>query len=65
MSTSILESDKDLEEVCKVLASGGIVRPELRDKLDKETDRIREEIRRKHGTLNIAVELVHEAREGV
>ena len=38
---------------------------ELRDKLDKETDRIREEIRTKHGTLNIAVELIHEAREGV
>ena len=65
MNASVLESDKDLEDVCKLLASGSVIPAELRDKLDKETDRIREEIRTKHGTLNIAVELIHEAREGV
>ncbi len=65
MSTNVLEFDKDLDEVCRVLASGSTVRPELREILDKETDRIREEIQRKHGTLDIAVELIREAREGV
>jgi hypothetical protein len=55
MSTSVLESDKDLDEVCKAWPQEDS--PRSCDKSTKETDHIREEIRTKHGTLDIAVEL--------
>ncbi|HEY2414295.1 MAG TPA: hypothetical protein VGI40_18770 [Pirellulaceae bacterium] len=63
MSIKDSEPDKELQEVCELLAKGNRVGPDLRKKLDEQARQIREDIRKKHGTLNIATELVREARE--
>jgi hypothetical protein len=44
-------------------ASRRIVDPEARMKARERMDRMREEFRRRHGEVNLAVELIREARD--
>jgi hypothetical protein len=46
------------------LAARGVFDPEARRIARERMDRMREEFRRKHGEVNLAVKLIHEAREG-
>jgi hypothetical protein len=61
MSTDTLLSD--LEAVCRSLAEGRPVDPELQQKAVETSNQVREELRRKHGLLDVAVDLVRDARE--
>jgi hypothetical protein len=45
-------------------ASQGVVDPEARRMARLRMDRMREMFRRKHGEVNLAVELIREARDG-
>jgi hypothetical protein len=45
------------------LASRGVVDPVARRIARERMDRMREEFRRRHGEVNVAVELIREARE--
>jgi hypothetical protein len=45
-------------------AARGVVDPEARRIARERMDRMREEFRRRHGEVNLAVELIREAREG-
>lgn len=53
---------RDLEEVCKHLFAGKAIPAELIQRVDEDAAEIREEIRRKHGVVDVAVDLVREAR---
>ena len=44
-------------------AARGIVDPEARRTARERMDRMREEFRRRHGEVNLAVELIREARD--
>jgi hypothetical protein len=41
----------------------GIIDPEARMKARERMDRMREEFRRRHGEVNLAIELIREARD--
>jgi hypothetical protein len=60
MSTTV--ETHDLEEVCKHLFAGRPIPAELARRVDADAAEIREEIRQKHGILEVAVDLVREAR---
>lgn len=60
MSTSL--ETRDLEEVCKHLFAGTPIPAELARRVDEEAAEICEEIRQKHGIIEVAVDLVREAR---
>ena len=45
-------------------AARGVIDPEARRIARERMDRMREEFRRRHGEVNLAVELIREAREG-
>jgi hypothetical protein len=53
----------DLEEVCRQAASGGVRDPELLRRIQERSAKAREEILRKHGVLNVAVDLIREIRD--
>ncbi|MBI1899991.1 MAG: hypothetical protein HYS13_02605 [Planctomycetia bacterium] len=65
MSTDVEQSEAlaDLEALCSSLAAGRPVDPDLAKRIRERSERIREEIRRKHGVLDVAVQLIREARE--
>ncbi len=62
---SILPADvmKELQEAAD-RAAKGIRDPEIMRKSRERMDRLREEIRRKHGILDIAVPAIRELRDG-
>ena len=57
------ELDADTEAVIIKLMTGKPLDPETYRRIRERADRITEEVRRKHGTLNIAVDLVRQARD--
>jgi len=44
-------------------AARGVIDPDARQKAAERMDRMREEFRQKHGEVNLAVELIREARD--
>jgi hypothetical protein len=44
-------------------AARGVIDPDARRKAAQRMDQMREEFRRKHGEVNLAVELIREARD--
>jgi hypothetical protein len=59
------EYDPLLEEAYRAIeANDHAALQRLRPQLDAMADKIRAEIRAKHGVLNVAVQLVREARGG-
>lgn len=54
--------DDTLAEVCRLRAANLPIPPELAQQIDYEADLIRAEVFAKHGLLNIAVDLIREAR---
>jgi hypothetical protein len=52
----------ELEEAARYAASG-IRDPEIMRKAAESMDRTREELRRKYGEMNVAVDLVREVRD--
>lgn len=61
MSAGFDEIDQDLNEVIR-LASAKSKDPEALRRARERADSIREEMKAKYGKLNVAVELVNEAR---
>ena len=53
----------DLKEATRQAAAGGVRDPELLRRLAERTEQVRQEILRKHGVLDVAVDFVREARE--
>jgi hypothetical protein len=53
----------DLEEVARQAASGGVRDPELLRRVSERAEKARQEILKKHGVLNIAVDLIREGRD--
>ena len=53
----------DLEEVCRRLMTGGVQDPELLERIRRRSEAARKELREKYGELNIAVDLIREARD--
>jgi hypothetical protein len=52
----------DLEYAIRLIMTGE-KDPEFTARVQAETEKITEEIRRKHGVLNIAVDLIREVRD--
>jgi hypothetical protein len=52
----------DLEYAIQLIMTGK-KDPEFAARVQAETEKIAEEIRRKHGVLNLAVDLIREARD--
>ena len=53
----------DVHAVFQALAEGRRVDPEIAARVDAETTRIKTEIQRQYGELNVAVDLIREIRE--
>jgi hypothetical protein len=53
----------DLEEVVRQAASGGVRDPELLRRVYERSAQVQEELRKKHGVLDVAVELIREIRD--
>lgn len=64
MSSSSHHSTDPITEALLERMRGKPLDPAIYKQVREEGARITEEIRQKHGTLNIAVELIREAREG-
>jgi hypothetical protein len=56
------ETLTDLEYAIQLILTGK-KDPEFAARVQAETEKITQEIRRKHGMLNIAVDLIREARD--
>jgi hypothetical protein len=54
--------DSDLGEVCRLIATGK-KDPAFAARVQAVTKKITEKIRKKHGVVNIAVDLIREARD--
>lgn len=54
----------DTQAVIDHLASGKLLEPEVSRRVRERAERIREEIRRKHGVLDIGVPAIRELRDG-
>jgi hypothetical protein len=52
----------DLEYAIQLIMTGN-KDPEFTARVQAETEKVTEEIRRKHGVVNIAVDLIREARD--
>jgi hypothetical protein len=70
MSTSVVDTScippdilADGEAVIDAVMSGKKLDPEIARRVEERAARITEEIRRKHGTLNIAVDAIRELRD--
>jgi hypothetical protein len=65
MSTDTVPADvqSDLEALCAAVAEGKAVDPALAQRVQERAKKVREEIFRRQGLLNVAVELVREGRE--
>lgn len=61
MSTAT-DIQADLEEVLLAAFEKRPVDPEVARRVRERSEKLREEIRNRHGTLDVAVELVREAR---
>jgi hypothetical protein len=60
---SIDHSISDLEAAYAAIASGKPLDPEVKKRVHERAEKVREEIRRKHGVLNVAVDLIREVRD--
>ena len=65
MSTDTIPTDvqSDLETLCASVAEGKEVDPVLAQRVQERARKLREEIYRRQGLLNVAVDLVAEGRE--
>ena len=63
MSTHIADADREIDEIVR-LVSATSKDPAALQLARQRADAIRQEMRAKYGDRNIAVELVHEARDG-
>lgn len=62
MTTELHPSTDPITEAVLEHMKGKPLDPSIRQHLRAEAAKVREEIRRKHGTLNMAVDLIREAR---
>jgi hypothetical protein len=62
MAAGFLETDKDLSEVVRLVSSKTKDVEALR-RARERADSVRDEMKKKYGKLNVAVELVKEARD--
>ncbi len=53
----------DLKEATRQAAAGGVKARELLRRIAERSEQVRQEILRKHGVLDVAVDLVRETRE--
>jgi hypothetical protein len=61
MATATEQSDH--EEIVRAAAERRRVDPEVSKRVRERAEKVREEILRTHGILNVAVDLIREARE--
>jgi len=62
MSIDIITSDPDTQAILERVR-GKPLDPAVYERIRKNGERITEEIRKKHGTFNIAVDLIRDTRE--
>ena len=58
----MIPTDPDTQAVLEALSTGKRLDPEVADRLRKEIDRLREQVFRKHGVLDIGVPAIRELR---
>ena len=63
MSTHVADADREIDEIVRLVAAAS-KDPAALQLAKQRADAIRQEMRAKYGDRNIAVELVHEARDG-
>jgi len=63
MSIDTKTTDADTEAILNRMASGKPLDPDVYRRIRAEGAKITEAIRRKHGILNIAVDLIRESRD--
>jgi predicted anti-sigma-YlaC factor YlaD len=61
MATATEQADH--EEIVRAAAESRPVDPEVSKRVRERAEKIREEILRTHGVLNVAVDLIREARD--
>jgi hypothetical protein len=61
MAARTLETDKDIEEAIRIAASRDT---EALKRVRAESDAFRKEMAKKYGNRDIAVQLIHDARNG-
>lgn len=63
MKTIELTTNPDTDAIIQSLVSGKPLDPEIRDRLRRDGDRVREQLRQKIGPTNMAAELIRESRD--
>lgn len=63
MSTHVADSDREIDEIVRLVSSAS-KDPAALKLARQRADAIRQEMRAKYGDRDIAVDLVHEARDG-
>lgn len=58
----VIPTDPDTQAVLEALSTGKRLDPEVAERLRKEIDRLREQVFRKHGVLDIGVPAIRELR---
>lgn len=53
----------DLDAILEHVFSGTAIEPDLARRVRERSERAQEELRRKHGQLNVAVDLIREIRD--
>lgn len=61
MSTATEQSDH--EEIVRAAAERRPIDPEVSKRVRERAERIREELRQKYGTLDVAIDLIREFRD--
>ena len=57
------ETTTDLEVLCNAVSLGMPVDPRLKARVKERAEKVREEIFKRQGYLNVAVDLIRDARE--
>jgi hypothetical protein len=60
---SIDISSSDVEAVYAAIVARKLLDPEVKKRVHQRAEAVRDEIRRKHGILNAAVDLIRESRD--
>ena len=63
MSIKLTEVQADLDELNASLSEGRAIDPELKKRIRDRSDKLREEVKKSHGSLNVAVDLIRANRE--
>lgn len=63
MRTAAIPTEADVEMLFKSIAAGQPVDPDLAKRIRTRSEQLREELRKEHGILDVAADLIREIRD--